>query len=214
MTRSVPEWIAKHDDEAIPPRVRGKRMCTVEGCDKPHDSRGYCRGHAARFRRHGCPLKGTTGRHKATEFMMNVVIPYDGGDCLPWPFGNNNKGYGVYHHNRRAVGAHVFACESVHGDKPTPSHEVAHLCGNGHALCCNPRHLAWATRAENAAHKIQHGTAPRGTRNPQAKLTEDQVRSIRKMIGTQAQWKIAKQFGVTQMTVSNISRGKLWGWLE
>ena len=31
MTRSVPEWIAKHDDEAIPPRVRARVFERVGG---------------------------------------------------------------------------------------------------------------------------------------------------------------------------------------
>jgi len=33
-----------------------ERVCSVEGCDKPHKSRGWCRKHYLRFWRHGDPL--------------------------------------------------------------------------------------------------------------------------------------------------------------
>jgi hypothetical protein len=212
MARSVEEWIGANDDAGG--SRRAARTCSVPNCAKPHDSHGFCGSHAHRFRRHGDPLGGTTNRGAATQFMHDVVIPYSGEDCLQWPFGNNGKGYGVYHIKRRAVAAHRFVCEAAHGPQPSKNHEVAHSCGNGHLLCVNPKHLRWATRSENHLDKIKHGTAPRGTKNPMAKLSEADVRAIRSLIGSQPQWKIANQFGISQMIVSKISRNLVWGWLE
>ena len=209
MTRTPPEWIAKSDDARIPPRV-----CSVPGCGGKHDSHGFCMRHAHRFRRHGDPLGGTTDRYAAQEFMHKTIIPYAGDDCLAWPFGDNKKGYGVFHVARKAVAAHVFACEAVHGPKPTPLHEVAHSCGNGHLACCNPRHLRWATKAENHADKRKHGTVQRGVKNPSNKLTESDVRQIRFLLGMVPQRTIADMFGVSQTAVSRISLGKIWGWLS
>lgn len=208
--RSVPEWQGKTPDTAAPPR----RICAVEGCSKKHDSHGYCSAHAHRFRRHGDPLGGTTARGAAQRFMEEVVIPYQGDGCLAWPFGNNGKGYGTFHVKRRAVSASTYACEKAHGPRPTPQHEAAHSCGKGHLLCCNPRHLRWATTKENHADKLRHGTVMLGEKNNSAKLTADQVRAIREMLGRTPQHEIARRFGVQQMTISKIARGKTWGWLK
>jgi hypothetical protein len=42
-------------------RYRARVQCTVDGCDKPHDARGYCRHHLRRWKLYGDPL-GKFGR--------------------------------------------------------------------------------------------------------------------------------------------------------
>lgn len=38
------------------PRIVGnEKLCGVDNCDKPHDSKGYCKLHYARWQRHGNP---------------------------------------------------------------------------------------------------------------------------------------------------------------
>lgn len=188
----------------------GKRICGIPSCGKRHEWYGYCDAHGARFKRHGDPLGGRTARGAAKKFFEEVVVPFRGNECLAWPFGNNGKGYGTYHIGRRAVPVCTVACERRHGPKPSPDHEVAHNCGKGHLLCCNPNHLRWATRSENHADKKKHGTSLDGEKNPQAVLTSEQVKVIRGLIGTAPQWRIAKQFGVSQMIISKIKRGLVW----
>ncbi len=210
MARSVEEWIGKTDDERAPPR----RECSVDGCGRKHDSHGYCVKHAHRFRRHGNPLGGQTDKHAAANFMADIVLSYQGDNCLAWKFGNNGKGYGVFHVDRKAVAAHVYVCTTLNGPRPSANHDAAHSCGNGHLGCVNPKHLRWATRSENQRDRHKHGTMLVGTENPRAKLTDDDVRKIRSLIGVMSQRQIAKKFGVSQMIVSRIHRGQLWGHVD
>lgn len=92
--------------------------------------------------------------------------------------------------------------------------DAAHSCGRAGDGCVNPRHLRWATRAENMADKLLHGTDNRGERNALAKLNEDDIRSIRAASGREPQAATAKRFDVDQSTISLIQRRLSWGWLE
>jgi hypothetical protein len=78
----------------------------------------------------------------------------------------------------------------------------------------NPRHLAWKTPKENEADKLIHGTLRRGTAIHTNKLTEDDVRQIRKMIGKVSGVEIAKAWGITPAMVSRIKLGHAWAWLK
>lgn len=210
MSRPVEQWQGKTDSAAIPPRTR---ICAIDGCGAKIDCHGLCASHASRLARHGDPLGGTTNRGACIKFMAEVAIPFAGDECLTWPFGTNGVGYGTFHINRKAVSAHVHVCTTVHGDRPSRDHEAAHTCGNGHRGCCNPRHLRWATRKENKDDMNRHGTSPRGRQNPQSRLTEADVRSIRSMKGAKTERQIAEQFGVAPGTIGAIHRRKIWGWL-
>lgn len=50
---------------------------------------------------------------------------------------------------------HVFVCETFHGPKPSPLHEVRHLNGDG--TDNRAENLAWGTKTENAQDIIRHG---------------------------------------------------------
>lgn len=39
-----------------------ERICSIEGCDKPYQARGWCQSHYARYMRHGDPLAGRAPR--------------------------------------------------------------------------------------------------------------------------------------------------------
>lgn len=64
--------------------------------------------------------------------------------------------------------------------------------------------LAWETPGMNWSRRFQHGTA-----NPHAKLTDDQRGQIREMWarGGMTQIEIAERFGVSNGTISQITRG-------
>lgn len=87
--------------------------------------------------------------------------------------------------------------------------ECAHL--NGNREDCRLANLKWTTRAENHSHRLFHGTDQRGSRNPFAKLNETNVSEIRQraMLG-EKQRHLAQEFGVSEQTVSQIIKRKVW----
>ena len=87
--------------------------------------------------------------------------------------------------------------------------DAAHNCGV--RLCCNPHHVRWATRKNNKADELIHGTRNRGRRNGHVKLTEEEVWAIRVAPGVHE--RIAADFEVSRALVSQIKRGETWGWL-
>lgn len=149
-------------------RDRNPAQCSIEGCDKPAMSRGWCSAHWHRaYRNNGDPLAGRKPGAKAgepQEYLRDVVLPYNGEDCLTWPFGRSS-GYGKIHLTGGQYLVSRVVCETVNGPPPTARHEAAHSCGKGHEGCVNPRHLSWKTPAENWADKYAHGTDNRGERN-------------------------------------------------
>ena len=189
------------------------RLCSIPECDKPIDSHGYCKLHADRWRRCGDPLVGRTPTGEPQRFYREVVLSYDGDECLAWPYARIAQGYGELVVDGQICLVSRLVCEAVNGPPPTPKHDAAHSCGNGHLSCVTKRHLSWKTRAENIADMVGHGTILRGEKSPSAKLTEGDVHRIRSLKGTTSQSQIARRFNVTPHTISDIYAGKTWDWL-
>lgn len=185
--------------------------CIIDGCDKKAEKRGWCAMHYRRWRVHGdvnANLRPNLGSTKA--FMHDVVLSYDGGECLIWPFARNNQGYATF--NGRL--ATRFVCTKANGAPPSPKHEAAHTCGAGSSGCVAKRHLVWKTRTENEMDKILHGTTNRGERSGNAKLTNAQVRELHQLLGVMSDRKIALIYGVSYTTIREIRIGKRWAWMQ
>lgn len=190
------------------------RLCSIPGCDKPHKARGWCTMHYTRWKSHGDPLKTLTAPTGEPErFYRDVVLAYDGNECLFWPFSKTPAGYGSMTNNGGSNIVSRRLCEEINGHPPTPKHDAAHSCGKGHMACVTKGHLSWKTHAENGADMVLHGSSPRGDRHGVAKLTEDQVREIRALKGRQRQRETAVRFGISGPTVSMIQAGRRWSWL-
>lgn len=112
----------------------------------------------------------------------------------------------------RGLYAHTFVCLVFHGDRPGMTHQwhAAHSCGQ--SRCVNPRHIRWATVRENVADKIRHGTHRRGEDMPWSKLTEDDVREIRRVYaeGGISQAALGERYGVRPSNIQLIVAGKIW----
>ena len=193
------------------PMAKGK-VCSIPNCGKPHLARGWCNAHYLRFKRHNDPLSGRTPDGEAELWLIDVALPFSGNECLLWPFGHNGNGYGKIYRNGRKEYTHRIVCEAINGAPPTKKHEASHFCGNGHLGCCSPKHIRWATKAQNEADKLSHGTHNRGEQHGMSKLTEAKVIEIMAMRGSMSQREIGERFGVSQQNISMICRRKRWAY--
>lgn len=149
---------------------------------------------------------------KTEKYFRDVVLNYDGVECLIWPFSRKPNGYAemfTKSHPSRYV--HRRVCEAVNGPPPTPAHQAAHNCGRGEAGCVAKRHVEWKTQSENEADKIVHGTHARGERHGNAKITLPDVLFIRQ--SSEPQHVLAKRFDVTVSYISELQRELKWSWI-
>jgi len=194
-------------------RETKRDVCSVDGCDNKHVGKGFCAKHRTRVIKTGS-VYGLSEKYKCGVKWIERNANYSGDDCLPWPFSVSKHGRGKVCVEKRNISAPRYMCMLVHGLPPTPRHQAAHSCGNGHIGCMNPRHLSWKTSKENEADKIEHGTIRRGTSINTSKLTEADVREIRSIIGVVKGVDIAKKWGITPSMVSSIKNRISWSWLD
>lgn len=192
--------------------MANSRICSVDGCGKKHKGRGFCDKHLQRFRKHGSEHVNLTKKYEAITFFKEVVVPYEGDECLIWPHSKNDDGYGIVRWNGKTSLVCRILCE-ITTNQPGDGYESAHSCGNGMQGCVNKKHLSWKTSAENTADKFTHGTVLRGEDNPPAKLTNEQALEIFSHPKTISASKLASQYGVSKTTIFNIRAGLRWGWL-
>lgn len=146
------------------------KACPVADCNGNAHSyakgaKGFCKKHYYRLSKYGDPLGGPTTRGDPRKFYDDVVLPYDGNDCLIWPYARNPGGYGLIRIEGTLRLVTRILCESKNGPPPSPQHHAAHYCGKGHLGCVTKDHLSWKTPKENQADRIVHGTSNRGERH-------------------------------------------------
>ena len=130
-------------------------------------------------------------------------------------FGLDRKGYLFV--NLWGVGADVGV--------PSPIHRLvgsAFVSGKSDGLVCAHRdgnkrnnsraNLVWVTQKVNLSHRREHGTHREGEQINFTKLTEKEVRDIKK--NSTGEWgemsRMARKYGVTPDAISLILRGKNW----
>lgn len=143
--------------------------------------------------------------------------------CWLWTAGKDRDGYGKIGIDGRMQLAHRVAWTLAHG--PVPSGLcVLHRCDT--PACVRIDHLFLGTQIENIADRTAKGRSasgdrnaarlyperrPRGEQHAFAKLTEADVRAIRRLRKAGRKlWELADRFGVSQNTVSLIVAGRIW----
>lgn len=145
------------------------------------------------------------------------------GQCWEWIGYKNHGGYGIIiTQNKQRWRASRLSWVVHHGNIDGDLC-VLHHCDN--RACVNPSHLFLGTRRDNANDRIKkgrpggkRGKPPLGERNGSAKLTSEQVREIRRRYiprnRTNGGSALAREFGVTQTTVSSIILGYHWSHVQ
>jgi hypothetical protein len=187
------------------------KVCSIPDCGKRHEARGWCKAHYKRWERHGHPLAGGTEHGAPERFYSEVVVPYEGKECLYWPFAKNGSGYAEMSAGAgRITYVHRLSCEAENGPAPSDSHAARHKCGNGHLGCVARKHMEWGTLAENQRDRVSHGTDIRGEKHPLRKLSSADVATIRSIGRARTQASIASDFGVSRATIGDILSRKRW----
>lgn len=186
--------------------------CTREECDRRHYARGFCQKHWQWNRNHGVEMP-TYPKAPALDCLKGAVESAGEKDCIEWPFGRSGE-YGQMTVDGRPRGAYEVAMELDGRPRPRIGRfQARHTCNN--PICVNPRHLRWGSWAQNQADRVVAGTDNRGSRNGQAKLSESDVREIRRLYSLGiGPTEIGKRFPqVTVKCVSAIANGRSWRWL-
>jgi hypothetical protein len=127
-----------------------------------------------------------------------------------WLWRGKTKGFG-YGSGPRGEYAHRWAYRRFVGPIPEGLF-VLHTCDT--PLCVNYKHLFLGTQQDNLDDAKAKGRIKRGTDHYRAKLTEDNVRLIRRAYaGGQAPWSLASLYGVAAVTIRRIGRRESWAWL-
>lgn len=155
-------------------------------------------------------------------------------ECWPWTAAKSRLGYGQFAPTPKGPGkyqttAHRWAWMITAEEAAPRGMHICHRCDN--PGCCNPRHLFLGTPKENTADMMRKGrrVAPsttnrargerhaskvhpecvlKGEAHPQAKLTETEVRAIRR--STRPGVRLAEEYGVSNVTISHIRRRLIW----
>jgi hypothetical protein len=142
------------------------------------------------------------------------------GDCWLWTAALFSNGYGAFRLGPKQVRAHRWAYEHFVGPIPTGA-VVMHRCDV--KRCVNPDHLTTGSQAENQADMTSKGRGRVGGRNGWTRLTEDDVREIRRLYqpvrggrrkGGRLRDDIAARFGVSPKCVGDIAARRTWAHVD
>lgn len=144
-----------------------------------------------------------------------------GNGCIYWmgSRGGGRNNYGLTSYNGKGITTHRLSWILTHGPIPDGGW-ILHKCDN--PPCVNPEHLYIGDNKQNVRDRIERHGPPdasrlpirRGTQAWANKLSEDQVREIRKRWAPGMSKIFAKEYGVDPSNILLIIRGDTWGWLK
>ena len=154
------------------------------------------------------------------EFLRYNIDRRGVDECWNWT-GPKNRGYGRVSVDDQNFYAHRIVYAQVHPgsitwEAPKSRKEagfIRHTCDN--PSCCNPSHMILGTYQDNMRDKVDRGRSNiwwRGTtETPRAKLTENDVRTIRKIVADRRNGKggpknaqLCEQYGISIPSLKSV----------
>lgn len=145
----------------------------------------------------------------AERFWRHVLRIDDLFSCWEWTGSRFANGYGQFGSDKTSRMAHRIAYRLAFGEFDNSLY-VCHKCDN--PPCVRPNHLFLGSGVDNmqdALRKGRHVPARAGDRNPNAKLTAQQVREMRQLfVEGWKQAELIARFSVSSATVWHIVHNK------
>jgi HNH endonuclease len=129
------------------PKGHERPTCTFDGCERPHEARGYCTLHYDRWKRHGDP--GVTRRSTLLTWQERYEMCVVRGEgCWGWSgTTTTTRGYTVAKMPSPAGTLASRASWLLHRGPIPEGLSVLHHCDE--PLCTNPEHLYLGTQSQN-----------------------------------------------------------------
>lgn len=162
--------------------------------------------------------KGLVREYCCTKCKLLGEVTKRKNGCWEWKGNLHNNGYGyttMYETNKREH-VHRISYRVFKGEIPEGLC-VCHQCDN--RKCINPEHLWLGTHKDNNQDCIKKGRQAvgdkknprRGEKNPHAKLTDEKVKEIRKLIKSGKRCTvIAREYGVCSSVIYGVRDRKGW----
>lgn len=199
----------------MPKRIPDGTICSESGCNSPAHARTWCKKHYNMHYAHGLP---PIIRTDESRFLENIdvngpTMPHMETPCHIWLGASNKDLYGIFYlGNEKTMLAHRWAYLHWVGEIPSEKPHVLHHCDN--PPCVNPTHLRAGTVQDNMDDMKSRKRHRFGETSVQAKLTNEQVMSIRERCRDgESLSSIGRSYGMHHSHIGEICVGNLWAHL-